>query len=161
MVQNKAFFYKKVPNGWPVAGQDLTIEDVGFDETAGPPKNGITTKNLYATFDPSQRGRMRDPSVSSYSPAMDTGKPVVSVSVIGKVLKSANSNYSEGTLVLLWLSATETYSVVPEHALKMAEIINPKPGVPLTAYLGLLGMTGKVIESLLDAVFSFTDFGEA
>jgi len=46
MVQNKAFIYKKIPNGWPVKGQDLTVEDIGFDENAPPPKNGFTTKNV-------------------------------------------------------------------------------------------------------------------
>lgn len=46
MIENKAFILKRVPNGWPVAGQDLTIEDIGFEETAPPPKNGITTKNV-------------------------------------------------------------------------------------------------------------------
>ena len=142
MVQNKAFVYKKVPNGWPVPGQDLTIEDVGFDEAADPPKNGFTTKNLYATFDPSQRGRMRAPSNWSYSPALEIGKPVDSVQVIGKILKSANSGYHAGMFVLLWISATQCYSVVPESALKMVEVIDPEPGIPLTAYVGVLGMTG-------------------
>jgi NADPH-dependent curcumin reductase CurA len=79
MIQNKAFIYKEIPNGCPVPGQDLTVEDIGFDERADPPKNGFTTKNLYTAFDPSQRGRMRDPSIWSYSPAMKIGTPVVSV----------------------------------------------------------------------------------
>jgi NADPH-dependent curcumin reductase CurA len=79
MIENKAFIYKRLPSGLPVPGQDLTVEDIGFDETADPPKNGFTTKNLYAAFDPSQRGRMRDPSIKSYSAAMEVGKPVVSI----------------------------------------------------------------------------------
>ena len=142
MVQNKAFIYKQVPQGWPKPGQDLTIEDIGFDENAAPPTNGITTKNLYAAYDPSQRGRMRDPSVSSYSPAMEPGKPVISVSVIGKVLKTDNDKVKEGQIVMLRGSGTESYSSVSEEGVKALQIIEEKPGVPLTAYLGLLGMTG-------------------
>ena len=142
MVQNKAFIYKSIPHGWPKPNQDLAIEDIGFDDNASPPKNGITTKNLYAAFDPSQRGRMRDPSVQSYSPAMEPGKPVISVSVIGKVLKSDNANIKEGQTVMLQSAGTETYSRVEEGALKNVQIIEEKDGVPLTSYLGLLGMTG-------------------
>lgn len=142
MVQNKAFIYKSTPNGWPVPGQDLTIEDLGFDENAAPPKNGFTTKNFYAAFDPSQRGRMRDPAIKSYSAPMNTGEPVVSVSVIGKVLKSDNAAIKEGQIVMMGLSGTESYSVKDEAAVKSTQIIEPKDGVPLTSYLGLLGMTG-------------------
>ncbi|KAL2399124.1 NADP-dependent oxidoreductase RED1 [Exophiala dermatitidis] len=142
MVQNKAFIYKSVPDGWPVPDKDLTVEDIGFDESAPPPKGGFTTKNLYATYDPSQRGRMRDPSIKSYSPAMTVGKPVVSVHVLAKVLKSDNPKIKEGDLVLLRSHSTEEYSAVPESAVSSTQIINPQLGVPLTAYLGLLGMTG-------------------
>lgn len=140
MVQNKAFMYKSVPVGWPVAGQDLTVEDIGFDETAPPPKGGFTTKNFYAAFDPSQRGRMRDPSIQSYSAAMKTGAPVISVSIIGRVLKSDREGVKEGSLVLVWSWGTESYSAVGPSA--QVEVIDEKPGVPLTAYLGPLGMTG-------------------
>ncbi len=142
MVQNKAFIYKSVPDGWPVPGKDLAVEDIGFDESTPPPKGGFTTKNLYATYDPSQRGRMRDPSVKSYTPAMQTGKPVLAVTVIGKVLKTDNPKFKEGAIVLLWTHPTESYSKVDETQAGRAEVVTPKPGVPLTAYLGLLGMTG-------------------
>jgi len=142
MVQNKAFIYKSVPDGWPVPGKDLAVEDIGFDESTPPPKGGFITKNLYATYDPSQRGRMRDPSVKSYTPAMQTGKPVLAVTVIGKVLKTDNPKFKEGAIVLLWTHPTESYSKVDETQAGRAEVVTPKPGVPLTAYLGLLGMTG-------------------
>jgi NADPH-dependent curcumin reductase CurA len=101
----------------------------------------VTTKNFYAAFDPSQRGRMRDPKIWSYSPAMEVGKPVLSVSVIGKVLKSDNSNFKEGSIIMLPYG-TESYSAIPESALKSAELLHPPKGLPLTAYLGALGMTG-------------------
>lgn len=142
MVQNKAFIYKSVPDGWPVEGKNLTVEDIGFDEAAAPPKGGFTTKNFYAAYDPSQRGRMRDLSITSYSPAMTPGKPVVSVSVIGKVLKSDNEKIPEGAIVLVGLHSTESYSAVEESAVALTQVLEPKKGVPLTAYLGPLGMTG-------------------
>jgi NADPH-dependent curcumin reductase CurA len=141
MVQNKAFIYKAVPHGWPVAGKDLVIESSDFDVSAAPPKNGVTTKNYYAAFDPSQRGLMRDPAVKSYATALEPGKPVISVSVIGKVLKSDNAKYEEGNLLMARMG-TESYSAVTEAELKTARKLDPPKGLPLTAYLGALGMTG-------------------
>jgi len=85
---------------------------------------------------------MRDPSIQSYSPAMEVGKPVVSVSVIGKVLKSDNAGFKEGDVVLLEVWATESYSAVPEGAVARAKILQNERGLPLTAYLGAMGMTG-------------------
>jgi NADPH-dependent curcumin reductase CurA len=141
-IANKAFIYKQVPQGWPVPGQDLAIEDIGFDENASPPTGGITTKNIYAAFDPSQRGRMRDPAIKSYSAAMEPGKPVISVSVIGKVLKSDTDKYPVGSTVIIGRANTESFSTIPADALDTVHVIEDKPGVPLTAYLGALGMTG-------------------
>jgi NADPH-dependent curcumin reductase CurA len=142
MVQNKAFIYKSIPNGWPEAGKDLTVEDIGFDDNAPPPAGGFTTKNFYVAYDPSQRGRMRDPSISSYSAAMKTGEPVISVTVIGKVLKSDSDKIQAGQTVMVTSSRSESYSVLGQDMVARTEIIEPKEGVPLTAYLGLLGMTG-------------------
>lgn len=153
MVQNKFFRYRSVPSGWPEPGRDLDITSEDFDLEAPPPKNGFTTKNLYAAFDPSQRGRMRDPKIWSYSKAMEPGKPVESVSVIGKVLKSDNDKFHEGDYVLVWSAYTETYSrFSPEDTngltdskadtSRRANVFKPASGVPLTAYINVLGMTG-------------------
>ena len=142
MVQNKAFIYKQVPHGWPKPNEDLAIESTDFDLNAAPPSGGFTTKNFYAAFDPSQRGRMRDPSIKSYSPAMQTGKPVISVSVIGKVLKSDTKDIKEGSIVLITGGSTESYSAVTSDKLSLVKVLEEQKGVPLTAYLGALGMTG-------------------
>jgi hypothetical protein len=63
MIQNKAFIYRQIPDEFPVPSQPVAVEDIGFDEYAPPPKNGFTTQNLYATFDPTQRSSMRDPKI--------------------------------------------------------------------------------------------------
>ncbi len=141
MVANKSFIYKSVPHGWPQPDKDLAVETMDFDTDAAPPKGGVTTKNYYAAFDPSQRGRMRDPAIWSYSPAMEAGKPVLSVSIIGKVLKSDSKDWKEGD-VLMVPFGTESYSAIPESNLKSAQKLEPPEGLPLTAYLGAMGMTG-------------------
>lgn len=142
MVQNKAFIYKAIPDGWPVPDKDLAIESSDFDIDAEPPEGGFTTQNLYAAFDPSQRGRMRDPKAWSYSAAMVIGEPVITVSLIGKVLKSNNASFEKDSIVLMTLAPTESYSKVSAEAAEKAKLIKPATGVPLTAYLGVLGMTG-------------------
>lgn len=88
MVQNKRFIYKNIPSGPPVAGKDLVVETAEFDLEQAPPAGGVTLKNIYASFDPYQRGRMRDPSIKSYMPAYTTGEPVN-----GGVGKLKLSNY--------------------------------------------------------------------
>ena len=95
MVQNKGLIFKSVPTDWPVEGINLTIEDRGFDLKAEPPKDGITTKNYYLSFDPYQRGRMRAPEVASYSPPFALREPITN-SAVSKVLKSKNKKFKEG-----------------------------------------------------------------
>jgi NADPH-dependent curcumin reductase CurA len=76
MVQNKGAIFKQVPNGLPIPGKDLTVEAREFDIEQAPPAGGVITKNIYASFDPYQRGRMRDPSKKSYSPPYQLGQPI-------------------------------------------------------------------------------------
>jgi NADPH-dependent curcumin reductase CurA len=72
---------------------------------------------------------------------MEVGKPVISVSVIGKVLKSDAPKFNEGYIVIIGRHYTESYSTLPADKLDTVHVIEDKPGVPLTAYLGALGMT--------------------
>lgn len=85
---------------------------------------------------------MREPSVASYSAAMVVGKPVLSVSVIGIVLKSDNDKVKQGDYVVTRGTGTESFSALSENDVKALEVIVRKDGVPLTAHIGLLGMTG-------------------
>ena len=73
---------------------------------------------------------------------MEAGKPVISVSVIGIVLKSDAAKIKEGMTVMVMSAYTESFSAHPAAAVERTQIIEEKKGVPLTAYLGLLGMTG-------------------
>jgi NADPH-dependent curcumin reductase CurA len=97
---------------------------------------------------------MRDPSIKSYSPAMQPGKPVLSVSVIGKVLKSAAEGIKAGSIVMITGASTESYSAVPATQVPSVRILEERAGVPLTAYLGALGMTG------MTAYGSLHEFGQ-
>lgn len=100
MVQNKGLIFKSVPNGWPVVGKDIAVEDRPIDlDGTEPPKDGLLIRNHYLSFDPYQRGRMRPKEVTSYSPAFDMDKPITN-SAVSKVLKSSNSKYQIGDLIV-------------------------------------------------------------
>lgn len=156
MVQNKSIVLKSIPDGWPVPGKDLVVEKREFNPDQAPPRGGITAKNLYASFDPYQRGRMRDPSIKSYAPAYHVGEPI-SNSVVSKVLKSDNAQFKPGDLVVgMW--GIEEYSVVTEDDFKAAmfpiQKIDNKYNLDPALFLGPLGMPG------LTAYSSFYDIGQ-
>jgi len=110
------------------------------------------TKNLYASFDPFQRGKMRSPSVKSYTPPYIVGEPIDNNSV-AKVLKSNSPKFSEGDLIIGNLPIEE-YSVVSKQNLeKLRKLENPY-GLDLKVFLGALGMPG------LTAYSSFYEIGK-
>lgn len=149
MVQNKGLIFKSVPSGWPVAGKDLTIETREFDLDTPPPKDGITTKNFYVSFDPYQRGRMRAPDKPSYSPPFELGKPITN-SAVAKVLKSDNSKFKEGD-VITGMLPTEEYSVVEGQVANSSyfrKLENPFKLDP-KLFIGALGMPGLTAYSSL------------
>lgn len=154
MVQNKGLIFKQVPNGWPVAGQDLTIEDRGFDLEQSPPEGGVTVRNYYASFDPYQRGRMRSAEVKSYSPPFELNKPITN-RVIMKVLKSATSKFQPGDVILTRdVTPIEEYSVLQKATVDNAQKLNNPYNLDPIIFLGALGMPG------LTAWSSFYDIGQ-
>lgn len=153
MVQNKGLIFKAIPKGWPKPGENLAIETRDFDLSTEPPPDGITTQNFYVSFDPYQRGRMRDPKIKSYSPPYEIGKPITNRAV-AKVIKSNNKQFREGDLVVGMLG-TEEYSVAPGAVVNsMIQKLENPYGLDPKYYLGALGMPG------LTAYSSFYKIGE-
>ncbi|KAI6251539.1 NADP-dependent oxidoreductase RED1 [Erysiphe necator] len=156
MVRNQGLIYKKVPDGIPVAGQDLAVELREFDLESAAPAGGIVTKNLYASYDPYMRSRMSTPGKSFYRGPYDIGKPITSF-VIATVLKSNSTAFSEGQLIV-GLLPIEEYSAVSRQFLEsefsqIQVIQNPK-NIDLVNFLGALGMPG------LTAYASFYEIGK-
>ena len=94
MVQNKSLIFKKVPTGLPVAGEHLAIGDGSLDMNAEVPKDGLLVQNMYFSFDPYQRGRMREAHIELYAPAYPINEPINN-SAIARVLRSANFEIGE------------------------------------------------------------------
>lgn len=145
MVQNKGVIFKSIPAGWPKAGEDLVIETREFDLNAEPPQDGMTTKNYYLSFDPYQRGRMRDRSIKSYLPAFPVGQPITNYGIC-KVLKSNNSRYREGDIIAAMVG-TEEYSVVAGDA--VGRKLDNQFNLDYKLFLGALGMPGLTAYSSL------------
>jgi NADPH-dependent curcumin reductase CurA len=147
MVANKGVIFKKAPEGWPVVGEHLAVEARDFDPDASPPRGGITTKNLYASFDPYMRGRMRSPETKQYRTPFALGKPILS-HTIAKVLRS-NSERFEPDDIIVGVMPMEEYSTLePTITPTLNKIDNPY-GLDLSLFIGALGMPGLTAYSSL------------
>lgn len=122
--------------------------DFEFKEEEKPtPKNGeVLLKTKYVSVDPYLRGRMRDEK--SYIPPFELNKPLES-GIIAEVEASENKNFKQGDFVLGNLKWKEYQISTGENLQKV-----DADAAPLSAYLGILGMTG------LTAYFGLTDIGQ-
>jgi len=141
MVANKTLVYKKIPTGHPVVGEHVAVEDRGFDPAAPPPAGGVTLSILYASFDPYQRGKMRDPSIKSYTPPYEVNEPIPN-SAVAKVLKSDSPDYKEGDLVIAQVAIAEYVTLSKESLGAIQTKIHNPHNLDLGLFLGPLGMPG-------------------
>ncbi|KAI1084284.1 NAD(P)-binding protein [Whalleya microplaca] len=140
MTTNKTLIFKKIPTGFPVPGEHLAVEDRPIDLNAEPPKGGLLVENLYASFDPYLRGKMREAGTKSYSPAFDINGPFIN-GTVSRVLKSSNPDYKEGDLIVAYLPIAE-YAIVPDPSATMTRKIHNPHNLDLGMFLGPLGMPG-------------------
>ncbi|PKB44438.1 hypothetical protein AX016_2657 [Cellulophaga sp. RHA19] len=106
----------------------------------------LLLETAYVSVDPYLRGRMSD--AKSYVPPFELNKPVHS-GVIAKVIASKNENFAEGDFVSGMLDWKTQQVSTGEGLLKV-----DKSKAPLSAYLGILGMTG------LTAYLGLTEIGK-
>jgi len=100
----------------------------------------LTPQNSYVSFDPYQRGRMRDASINSYVPVYELGS-VITNTGIATVYKSKKADFKEGEIVTGNLGL-ENYSVVAKEQLAGFQKVDNKYNLPLSNYTGALGMPG-------------------
>ncbi|KAL3684332.1 hypothetical protein R1sor_002354 [Riccia sorocarpa] len=96
-------------------------------------ENDVIVRVLYLSCDPYLRGRIRS-TQDSYIPPFTPGKPMGGYG-LGKVLQSSDPNFKEGDVVSGVMDWAD-YS----HAFRSTKV-DPE-AVPLSYYLGALGMTG-------------------
>ncbi len=139
---NQVILLQQRPLGLP------TIECFKFAEEAMPTaqEGEILLKTLYVSVDPYLRGRMND--AKSYVPPFELGKPMQSA-IIAEVIDSQNPTFSKGEFVM----GHQDWKQFQTSTGKGITKIDPK-AAPLSAYLGILGMTG------LTAYLGLTDIGQ-
>ncbi|KAL2006596.1 hypothetical protein VTN00DRAFT_9264 [Thermoascus crustaceus] len=145
---NKALIFKKIPTGYPVPGEHLTVEQVPGDANTPAPENGVTLQSLYTSYDPYMRGRMRSADVESYAPPFQVGKPIDSTT-IAKVLKSNNAKYKEGDLVIGQLPVQQYVILNGNEVGTIKPLENPLGIEDIRVFLGALGMPGITAYSSL------------
>ncbi|WP_027126840.1 NADP-dependent oxidoreductase [Gelidibacter mesophilus] len=134
---------KNRPKGNPKSSDFEFVKD---DKTPTVNEGELLLETIYVSVDPYLRGRMSD--AKSYMPPFELNKPMKS-GIIAKVKSSKNDNFKEGDYVMGMLdwktlqisSGKELMKVDAEKA-------------PLSAYLGILGMTG------LTAYLGLTQIGK-
>src|SRR6478735_1320892 len=133
------------PHGWPKA-EDFSLREA---EVAAPAECRVLVRNKYFSVDPYMRGRMND--VKSYTPPFKLDHPMDG-GAVGEVIASNAEGFAVGDHVLHGLGWREIADVPAKHAVKVDASL-----APLSAYLGVLGMTGLTAYAGLFEVASFKE----
>src|SRR5215469_11957020 len=126
----RAWHLEARPQGWPVPSE-FALREVELP-ALGPGQ--LLVANEYLSVDPYMRGRMSDKK--SYIEPYEVGAPMDGPAV-GKVLASNAEGFEPGDHVLHVLGWRD-YAVVDAVT---AQKVDPNLA-PLSAYLGVLGLTG-------------------
>lgn len=118
------------PHGWPT---DDTFE-IAEVPTPTPGPGQVLVRNAFMSVDPYMRGRMND--TKSYVPPFQVGAPLEG-GAVGEVVASEAPEVPVGSYVVHGLGWRE-YAVSDASRVR---VVDPKVG-SLSAYLGVLGMTG-------------------
>ena len=139
-MENQRIVLASRPEGWVTEGNFRL-------ETAPLPKlqeGEVLVKNLWLSLDPYMRGRMSE--TRSYVKGVDIGEVMVGQTV-GEVLESNHEHFKKGDKVLTQLG-WQLYGVTKEAA----KVDGSR--VPLSYYLGMLGMPG------MTAYFGLKEIGQ-
>jgi len=127
---NREIHLASRPHGWPTA-ENFRLVDTKVP-TPGPGQ--LVVRNRFMSVDPYMRGRMND--VKSYAPPFRLDAPLDG-GAVGEVVASQADGFTPGDTVLHGLGWRE-YALVDAKA---ARKVDPNLA-PVSAYLGVLGMTG-------------------
>jgi NADPH-dependent curcumin reductase CurA len=118
------------PSGWPTASDFRTVQVELPPLEAGQ----IRVANEFISVDPYMRGRMND--VKSYTPPYVLGETMTG-GAVGRVIESAAPTVSVGDVVV----HQDGWRDIAQADASAFRVVQELPGVPLSAYLGILGMT--------------------
>ncbi|MGW8060744.1 NADP-dependent oxidoreductase [Streptomyces ziwulingensis] len=127
---NRAWHLDSRPVGWPKP-EDFSLVEADLPT---PGEGQVLVRNLFVSVDPYMRGRMS--SAKSYVAPYELGEPMQG-GAVGEVVASRAEGVAVGDHVLHFLGWREYAAVDAKSAVK----VDPE-AAPLSAYLGVLGMTG-------------------
>ena len=135
---NKQIILKSRPKGRP-SEDDFEVKDFQISE-----EKNLKLKAKYISVDPYLRGRMRDEE--SYIEPFKVGEPLESM-VVAEVTESKSSEFKKGDHVVGMLD----WKLEQSHSGKDLRKIDGDKA-PLSAYLGILGLTGLTAYLALDTI---------
>ena len=138
---NRQWVLRKRPQGLIQPG-DLELVESPLGELAA---GEVLVRTVYLSLDPTNRTWMND--TEGYLPPVGLGE-VMRGLTLGVVEQSRSDRFAPGDLVSPQSGGWADYAVVPEAGLRKLHRV---PGLPLTANLSVLGMTG------MTAYFGITD----
>ncbi len=126
----RSIVLKRRPTGEPSPDDFAQHEDV----IPAPAAGEVVARTIWLSIDPYMRGRLREQQ--TYAVAIQPGG-VMTGETVGEVVASAHPGFAAGDIVVGargWQS----------HTVSKGEVLTklPRHGVPLSAYLGVLGMPG-------------------
>ncbi len=139
--RNRRVILTRRPQGVPMP-EDFAIDEVAMPEIAD---GEFLVRNIYLSVDPAQRGWAS--AEINYSQPVPIGGPMRALAV-GVVTQSRSADVALGEFLYGWFG-WQDYAVVKPAAI----IQRATEAVPLSAYVGLLGING------LTAYFALTELG--
>ncbi|GJE93492.1 NADP-dependent oxidoreductase [Phanerochaete sordida] len=144
MVKNGSVIYVAHPEKTidPSVHTHYVEDSIDLDNV--PLNGGVLLKTMYLSSDPYMRYRMRDPSQPAFVPPIILNDPIDNFGV-GQVVRSDDPKFKPGDYVYGYLEFSE-YFVYPgkihhEYKFPLTKI-EKLPNVPLSVYVGTLGMPG-------------------
>jgi NADPH-dependent curcumin reductase CurA len=119
------------PHGEPV-DEDFALVS---RERPDPVDGEVVVATIAMSVDPYMRGRMS--AAKSYAPSWELGETMQG-GAIGQVVDSRSADVPVGALVLHGLGWRDVAVLPAAHV----SVVDPLPGLPLSLYLGVLGMPG-------------------
>ena len=129
-MENKRVLLASRPTGW-VSEDNFRIETSPVPQ---PREGEVLVKNIYLSLDPYMRGRMNEGK--SYAARQEIGEVMIG-GTVGEVIESKNPKFAQGDKVLGMLG-WQQYGLSDGKGLNKVDASR----VPLSAYLGVLGMPG-------------------
>ncbi|MER7970667.1 MULTISPECIES: NADP-dependent oxidoreductase [unclassified Streptomyces] len=142
---NREWHLSSRPVGWPKP-EDFALVEA---EVPTPREGQVLVRNTHLSVDPYMRGRMS--AAKSYVAPFELGKAMQG-GAVGEVVASNAEGFAVGDHVLHFLGWREYAAVSAEHAVKV-----DASAAPLSAYLGVLGMTGLTAYAGLLRTASFAE----